>query len=485
MSLHQTLAILWARKSIILVVFIASIIISIVIVQLLPEQYRATSTVILDVGQPDAVTGQTMASGLIRFHIGTQIRLITSERVAGEVVDNLNLTQSPAFISEYLTEKRSNEDNIRRWISSELLENLDVRNLGVSRILAISYTSNSPVIAASIANAFTEAYIRVDLELRVDPSRRNARWFSGQLNNLRQSLTDSQQRLTEYQQLTGIVSVAQELDAENSKLADLTRRVTAARASASDARSIVEQLGTFDELRGSGSNFPEFLSSQEIDQRRSELTRIDAQMATILGAVGINHPEYKALVAGRRVIEQQLTREIEVLRQSIYAREKIALSKVASLERDLESQKQMLLRVREDRDQLDALVREVDIRKTEYDSAFRRASTLRLEGAMSHTGVSVMERALPPSDYSYPKKRQSVALSGGFSFVLGLALAFLFEMFDRRIRTGTDLELATSSPVLAQLRRVKRKRKSGKSKYAPAVGSIGEDGIDAGTVAAA
>ncbi len=341
MSIYQVIAILYARIWVMLLTFVVTVFITALIVTILPEKFTATSKVILDVAVPDAVSGATMPSGLVRDHINTQIRLIESTRIASKVVDDQNLMQSPLYLNEF-SKIESDNINFRNWIALELIKGLAVEQVPGSRILSISFTSND----ARYSNAFTNAYIDVDLDLRVDPAKRNAQWFSGQLNNLQQNLDDAQRRLTEYQQRTGIVSIEESLDSETAKLADLTSRVTEAEANVSNAKSLVKQLSTFQKSKNSGAVLPEFLSNSNIQRWRDELTKIDAQFAMISGSVGPNHPSYKAVQAQRTVIQNQLDAEIGKLRESIYAQVDMAKSKANSLNVELTEQKNKLLHLR-------------------------------------------------------------------------------------------------------------------------------------------
>lgn len=459
MSIYQVINILYARIWVIILTIVITVSTTAIVVMLLPPQYTATSTVILDIAVPDAVSGRTMPSALVRDHIRTQIRIIKSDRVALKVVDSMNLQQSPLYLNLF-SSVDSSIINFKNWIALEIIKKLEVEQVAGSRILAISFTSLNARYSSQMANSFTNAYLSVDLELRVDPAKRNAQWFSGQLNNLRQNLNDTQRRLTQYQQRTGIVSISESLDAETAKLADLTSRVTAAEADVSNSKSLVKQLSTFQGSKKSDAVLPEFLSNNNIQRWRDELTKIDAQFAMVSGSVGPNHPTYKAVQAQRTVIQEQLSTEIGKLRESIFAQVEMAESKAQSLNAELTDQKNKLLALRSDRDELDSLLREVEIRKLEYDDAFRRAGTLRLEGAVAQTGLVVMSEALIPVVHSFPKRTLSVSMAAAASLMLGIALSFLLEMIDRRIRSVQDLEQSSGVAIYSSIGKRKKKSKS-------------------------
>ncbi|UTW55858.1 Wzz/FepE/Etk N-terminal domain-containing protein [Kordiimonas sp. SCSIO 12610] len=450
MSLMQVFGILKARFYVILITIAFATVTAFAVVSFLPKQYRAVSTVLLDSSTPDPVTGLVMSAGSMRTHVRTQIRLIKSERVARKVVRDLGLTRSTFFLNEFAqTDKR--QEDLEYWISRRIIGNLDVANVGVSEIIAISYTGTSPNIAAQLANAFVDAYISIDLDLRVEPAKRNSQWFASQLNILQQNLNNAQRRLTDFQQARGILDVSDDVDAENTKLVDLTQRYTASLSDISEAKTLYAQLEAFDEAGGKGDELPEFLTNGRLQQWRDEYTKLAGALAERSEQLGDNHPEILAIKARKDVAQAQIVEEIKKLRSSLAARVRIAEEKSAVLEGELNQQKSNMLSLRKDKDQLDLLRREVDIRKAEYDDAFRRAGTLRLEGDLGQTGVVVMEEAIPPLEHAFPQKTLSLALALGAGTVLGVALSFLLEMIDRRVRSHKDLEQITGKPVLTVL----------------------------------
>jgi chain length determinant protein EpsF len=450
MSLMQVFGILKARFLIIVLTILASTITAGVVVSVLPKQYLATSTILLDISTPDPVTGQMMPGSLMRTHVRTQIRLIKSERVARKVVRDLGLTRSTYFLNEFAkTDKR--QEDLEYWISRRIIGNLKVNPVGVSEIIAVSYSGNSPNIAAQLANAFVDAYISIDLDLRVEPAKRNAQWFASQLNILQQNLNNAQRRLTDFQQARGILDVSDDVDAENNKLVDLTQRYTASLSDVSEAKTLFAQLEAFDKAGGKGDELPEFLTNGRLQQWRDEVTKLDGLFAERSEQLGANHPEILAIKARQEVAQAQIVEEILKLRSSLAARVRIAEEKSSVLEQELNQQKSDMLALRKDKDQLDLLRREVEIRKAEYDDAFRRAGTLRLEGDLGQTGVVVMEEAIPPLEHAFPQKTLSLILALGAGSVLGVALSFLLEMIDRRVRSHKDLEQITGKPVLTVL----------------------------------
>ena len=86
MSFQQILSILWARKGILFLAFCSTMLAAVLVVTQFPPRYEAVASVLVDIGEPDPVTGQILPSPLVRSHLRTQSLLLQSERVVSEVV---------------------------------------------------------------------------------------------------------------------------------------------------------------------------------------------------------------------------------------------------------------------------------------------------------------------------------------------------------------------------------------------------------------
>jgi polysaccharide biosynthesis transport protein len=77
-----------------------------------------------------------------------------------------------------------------------------------------------------------------------------------------------------------------------------------------------------------------------------------------------------------------------------------------------------------------------------------RAQTLGLLSELNEGNVKVAEEAVPPTSPSSPKTSRNTVIGGVLGLFIGLALAFLLEPLDRRMRTPGDLEEIYGLPLL-------------------------------------
>ena len=88
MNLNQFFIILWSRKRIALWTLAMTVITTLVVSLLLPKQYVATTSIMVDQHSIDPVTGQNLpVSQLLAEYMATQAEVIASHNVARKVVE--------------------------------------------------------------------------------------------------------------------------------------------------------------------------------------------------------------------------------------------------------------------------------------------------------------------------------------------------------------------------------------------------------------
>jgi succinoglycan biosynthesis transport protein ExoP len=80
-----------------------------------------------------------------------------------------------------------------------------------------------------------------------------------------------------------------------------------------------------------------------------------------------------------------------------------------------------------------------------------RAQTLGLLSELKQGDVQVAQEAVAPTSPSSPKTSRNVTIGGILGLIIGLALAFIIDSFDRRVRAPEELESIYRLPVLGSV----------------------------------
>ncbi len=445
MEIKRFLLILRARYKIALLVLFSAVTAALAASFLLPKQYTATASVVVDLKSPDPIAAMIVPSTM-----ATQVDVINSDRVAQKVVKILRLDQSAQAKKQWV-EDTQGQGNLVLWLANQLLKKLTVQPSRDSNIVNISYKSADPVFAAAVANAFTQAYIEANIELKVEPSRQYARWFQDQGKALRDNVEKAQAKLSEYQQKHGIVASEERVDSETAKLNDLTAQLTVVQGQTADTKS---------KQRSGNALLPEVAQNALIQNLKAEIAKKQAHLEELAVNLGKNHPQYRQAESEIASLQQKLEEETQRITRGFAASTSVSKEKEAELTSALQAQKHKLLELKNERDQLAVLQRDVDAAKNAYDTVTTRYNQTSLASQATETNVSVLVPAAEPIEPSFPKPLNiMILISVLLGTLLGIGAAYLIETFDRRIRSADDLAEMLQLPVLGVIECSKKQRR--------------------------
>ncbi|MDP2025561.1 chain length determinant protein EpsF [Sulfuriferula sp.] len=439
MNFTQFLLILNARKWIILGVLLLTVAVTAGVSLLLPKEYTATTTLIVDSKSKDAVTGQILSSQMFPGYMATQIEVINSSQVASRAVRNLKLADSPGTREQFM-EATKGEGTIEQWLGDVLRRNLSAEPSRESSIITIGFSGSDPRFAAIVANAFAKAYIETNLDLRVAPAKLTADWLDQQITQLRTNLEQAQQKLNAYQREKGMVESEERLDVETRRIADLAGQMIAAQSALFDASS---------RTRDSGS-LPEVFNSPTVQSLKAQVAQGEATLAEMAKRIGVNHPDYLRLQASVNTNKAQLATELSTATRGVGATAGVARQRYNELSAAFERQKAKVLELKQQREAASVLVRDLENAQRIYDGALQRYGSSSLEAQSTQTDISVLNPAIPPIQASKPRVLFNVLLAVFFGTLLGVGIGFLVELLDRRVRSGQDIA-GLDIPVLAEV----------------------------------
>jgi uncharacterized protein involved in exopolysaccharide biosynthesis len=128
-----------------------------------------------------------------------------------------------------------------------------------------------------------------------------------------------------------------------------------------------------------------------------------------------------------------------------------AIKRESSLKYSLEAQKTRVLELKKQRDELAVLAREVGTEQDAYEGMLQSYYQTRMESQFNQSNIAILNRAVPPSEPSSPRVLLNMASAVFLGILLGFALAFLFEILDRRVRSEEDVNQILETPVLATI----------------------------------
>jgi len=442
MTFQQFLLILKARRWIITAILASVVLLTLVISLLLPKQYTATATLVVDMKVTDPLLGTPQA---LQGYLATQIDIIGSERVAQRVVALTRMDQVPSLREQWRDETKGvgGDTGFRVWLGVLLQKRLDVRpsTTRESNVVSISYQAPDPAFAAGIANAFSQAYMETNLALKVNPAQQYAQWFSDQTKGVRDKLEEAQRKLSAYEQEHGVLAGDGRFDVENMRLAELNSQLSAAQGQGAESGARITEAASAESL-------PEVMSNPVVASLKTELARLETDRGQLSERYGPNHPimlELNEKIAEQR---QRVASETQRVVRSLGTTSRISTARIKELEEAVKQQQTRVLELKKHRDQLAVLQRDIENAQRAYDLVTQRLAQTDLESQAQQTNISVLTPATPPLEHSSPKIVLNTIVSIFLGALLGVGVALLLELSDQRVRGTEDLMQDTDVPLL-------------------------------------
>ncbi len=200
------------------VAFGAGAVLAAVLVLTATPRYTATAEILIDPATIQIVRDPTPGAqtpALDVAQVEGQIAVLRSESLATAAIDRLDLMQDREFqpgppsivsrlatllmrgiISEPGKPRGELAEYARRRIAVEaFLDDLDVRRVGQSYAISISFTSVDPAKAARIANTLAELYIQDQLKANARAAQQGSEWLEKRLGQLKEQLNKAAREL--------------------------------------------------------------------------------------------------------------------------------------------------------------------------------------------------------------------------------------------------------------------------------------------------
>jgi uncharacterized protein involved in exopolysaccharide biosynthesis len=175
--------------------------------------YTAHGQLLIDVKVLHLATEQWREAGQVldAAQIESQIAVLRSEPVAQSVARHLNLQNDPTLLagpagspgsassSTSAPDGAAPSEAERLARATSLIQGgLGIRRVGFSYVLEISYTSPDPVFAARAANAYMQAYIEDQIEMRAGAARHGSEWLERRIGLLRLQMNEAALKVQEF-----------------------------------------------------------------------------------------------------------------------------------------------------------------------------------------------------------------------------------------------------------------------------------------------
>ncbi len=241
---------------------------------------------------PETVgSGQVMTTGDDQF-MATQQGLLQADTILRPVAEHYNLLEREHQLRRYLFWHYSREKEAAIRNAPIVLKHLKVDRNPNTYLLTITYRDTNPQVAADVANAIADSYLREIFETRTKEAGRLTSSMERQLIDLKQKMESTHNALMVYQRDLGTADPEQKTSVLVARLQALNTENSVAEADRIAKEAVYREAkdGSLPEVEVSAQ-------SNDLSKDVEKLQVAKANLALVGATYGDQHPEYRKAAA--------------------------------------------------------------------------------------------------------------------------------------------------------------------------------------------
>lgn len=433
--------------------------------------YTATTHLLLADQKNKVLDAQEILSGLgsDSATIQNQTQIIKSWALSDRVIRKLKLGADPEFSPSRQSGEWFSGLNVLSWFSAPKVDEPEVRTAsgtpsaslqkfqaglnvsiqGRSSVIAVSFTSASPMKAAAIANAIADQYIVDQLETKFEAAKRATSWLNERLGELQEQVRAAEVAVERYKAENGLTIAKDGQSLTGQQLSELNGQLILARSNLAEQEAKYRQLASLAASGRGVDSVGQVMASSIVTTLRAQQAELIRKEADYRSRYGERHPLMIALLDEKRNLNLKIDEEVRRVLASQQNEVAVARARVASLEGSLNQMKGSTDTENNARIKLRELEREAESGRTLYQNFLARFKEVSDTDQVQTPDARVIAPAAVPTQPSFPNKVVvlSVAIIG--SLMLGIVAAFALDAMDAGFRAGADVEKALGLSNLA------------------------------------
>jgi len=405
--------------------------------------YEATAILQIEPAPPEVVPFKdvvTLGSQSIwanKEYFQTQFWILRSEALAMEVVEVLDLTNTDPFFAS--------NPNAAKTLSKMVR----VRPIKNSQLVQLSLLHPDSEQAALICNTLAAKYQTQNVNFEAKKFLRDK--IAESLEERRQDgetgLMEAENELLDFMKENNIISFEGHQNIIQSRLTALSEALTNANRKRVEAQAAYSKAKDL-QYSGKGLQLPEVNDNSLIMELKEQKIILEKEYAKLSSKYLEKNPKMIKLSKQLELLDNKINEEINNIVGSFRAVYLIAMAKEKKLEGAVDEAKLEAQALNEKAISYGVLRRKVDTESEIYAELIRRVKETNVMKQLNTTNISIRELADVPKSHIKPKRKTNVLLSMILGIFGGVAIAFLLEYMDTRIKNQDDLEKATGLPFL-------------------------------------
>ena len=296
------------------------------------------------------------------------------------------------------------------------------------------------------------------MEARLSQIKDTAEWLSEQLEDLRITLQESEDKLRNFRLSQNLMDTEQQQRIANTQLQTLNTELVRAQTQLSQAQELYAQVMQVEREGGDYRSIGPVLQSNTIRDLVREESTLNRKVQELSERYGEKHPKMIAARSDLASAQANLDREAAKIVDNVKKEYSAAQSQERNVRSLIEETRKELQIYQGDSFELTRLEREVENNRRVYESFLGKLMEADVSGDYDASNIRIIDSATVPEYPIKPRIPLIILASLFIGISFGLLFAFTRELMGNVFRTPDQLEQELSLPSLGITPLVERKK---------------------------
>ena len=436
---------LWRRRILLAAAAIGGLALGVLASELQVPRYQART--LLQVMPPNP-TSLNVTDALVqtgspmrdRQFFNTQLNVLHSRAIAERVAEKLKLKSSPAF--------QGTGDPI-----AALMGAVAVEPVPETYVVEVRVTHNDPKEAALWANTLSDIYMDYSIEGQVEAAKRAYKWVTDRLTETEAGMQEAQDKLLKSYQ-------GQDLFVPEGSVSAITTSITKLNEDHIQATArrieLEAQLGEFGQMRRKGLSLdaiPQVGGDATVAQTNARLQSLTLDLARLREKYKAGHPEVEKVQVQMAQLRKDKEARVAEIEESLKAEVRQLGRRAAELQQAIDSHKGRAAEQSRKLTELESLKKQADSASGLYAVLLQKLNETNIAATLQNNNVRLLDRAVPPVNPVWPRKRQIMLVSFLAGLLLGGGYVLLRDALDNTLKDAEDVERHLHLELLAAIPR--------------------------------
>lgn len=470
--LRDYLRVILRRKWIVITFFLIAITTALLGTFLMKPIYRAAVVIKIDKENPNVINLKDVSGneGGEESYYQTNFKVLKSRGLAKRVIRSMKLDQNNEFASHVPPQKpqaemaeKSVTPNMEEVsdpdIVDRFLKNLNIEPQPRSRLVKISFDSQSPSLATSVANEMAKIFISYNVESKFDATLQARDWLEKQLEDMKAKVERAEDALNRYIAQNGIIFLNDGGDSKDKGQSMVSKRLSELSTElvqASSERVTKEVLFRESQLHN-GEAIPAVQNNSLIQSLQKEYAAAESEYAQLSKVYKPDYPKMVRLKEQSNQTKKRIDIETRKALEGLRVDYEAAVKKENYLNSALDKYRSEVTGQNQKMVQYSILKREAETNRELYNSLLQRLKEVGVTASLTASNIQILDRAEVPRDPYKPNKKKNLTIAILIGLLGGIGLAFFAEYLDNTVKTSDDIEKEVALPSLGLVPELSKK----------------------------